>query len=192
MKKKLEKESEIKTEDGNAMANFALNPYMNAARIIGVYDDRLNATDQVDIYALLLKQKKQEDASGTRVPEVMLSAQAHALESIFTRCATIALQQEGMKNIEGCLRLGLKAQSQCRSTLETLGHIKNPSIIYAKQANISQGHQQVNNNMVPVEKHTENEKERQNGHRLEQSTSSAAIGINTNMAAMEEIKRSKN
>lgn len=34
-----------------------------------------------------------------------------------------------------------KAQSQCRATLETLAAIKNPPVIYAKQANISNGPQ---------------------------------------------------
>jgi len=39
----------------------------------------------------------------------------------------------------------LKAQSQCRATLEALAAIKNPPIVYARQANIAAGPQQVNN-----------------------------------------------
>ena len=45
------------------------------------------------------------------------------------------------------LRLALKAQSQCRATLETLAAIKNPPIVYARQANVTTGPQQVNNGM---------------------------------------------
>src|SRR5690606_26950893 len=43
------------------------------------------------------------------------------------------------------MRLALKAQSQCRTTLETLAAIKNPPVVFAKQANIAHGPQQVNN-----------------------------------------------
>ncbi len=40
-----------------------------------------------------------------------------------------------MPNIEGFMRMALRAQSQCRTTLETLAAIKNPPSVYARQAN---------------------------------------------------------
>jgi hypothetical protein len=43
-----------------------------------------------------------------------------------------------------------KAQNQCRMTLETLSTIKNPPVVYAKQANIAHGPQQVNNGTAPA------------------------------------------
>ena len=44
------------------------------------------------------------------------------------------------------VRLAFKAQSQCRSTLETLAEIKNPRpATFVRQANIANGPQQVNN-----------------------------------------------
>lgn len=42
-------------------------------------------------------------------------------------------------------KLALRAQNQCRMTLETLATIKNPPVVFAKQANIAHDHQQVNN-----------------------------------------------
>jgi hypothetical protein len=42
-----------------------------------------------------------------------------------------------MDEIDRYLRLGLKAQSQCRATLETLVQIKNPPVVVARQANIA-------------------------------------------------------
>ena len=48
------------------------------------------------------------------------------------------------------MRMALKAQSQCRATLETLATIKNPPAVFARQANIAQGPQQVNNGMMPA------------------------------------------
>jgi hypothetical protein len=46
---------------------------------------------------------------------------------------------------EANMRMGLRAQSQCRATLETLAAIKNPPIVYARQANVTTGPQQINN-----------------------------------------------
>jgi len=41
--------------------------------------------------------------------------------------------------------MALKAQGQCRTTLETLAAIKNPPVLFAKRANIAHGPQHVNN-----------------------------------------------
>jgi hypothetical protein len=46
------------------------------------------------------------------------------------------------------MQMVLKAQSQCRATLKTLATIKNPPVVFARQANIAQGPQQVNNEMM--------------------------------------------
>ncbi len=44
------------------------------------------------------------------------------------------------------MRLALKAQSQCRATIESLAEIKNPRpVAFVQQANIAHGPQQVNN-----------------------------------------------
>jgi hypothetical protein len=45
------------------------------------------------------------------------------------------------------MRLALKAQSQCRATLEALANIKNPPVVIARQANFAAGPQQVNNSV---------------------------------------------
>lgn len=80
--------------------------------------------------------------------EGMLVGQAAALSSIFHECARRAGLNMGqhMKASEQYMRLALKAQSQCRTTVETLAEIKNPRpVAFVKQANIAHGHQQVNN-----------------------------------------------
>jgi hypothetical protein len=46
--------------------------------------------------------------------------------------------------------MALRAQNQSRATLETLSAMKNPSVVITKQANISAGHQQVNNVLVDL------------------------------------------
>ena len=77
--------------------------------------------------------------------EAMLITQAIALEDLFVNLTRQGMMQERLSGMETSLRLALKAQSQCRATLETLAAVKNPPIVYVKQANISQGHQQINN-----------------------------------------------
>jgi hypothetical protein len=76
----------------------------------------------------------------------MLTAQAHTLDAIFHRLAQKATHSEYLNELDANLRLALKAQSQCRTTLETLAAIKNPQpLAFVRQANIAHGPQQVNN-----------------------------------------------
>ncbi len=50
------------------------------------------------------------------------------------------------ETVERYMKLALKAQSQCRSTLQAISKIKNPMIVgYVRQANVAYGPQQVNN-----------------------------------------------
>lgn len=77
--------------------------------------------------------------------EDMLFAQAIALQSLFVRLSEGALAAETIPNYDMKFRYALRAQSQCRATLETLATIKNPPVLFARQANVSNGPQQVNN-----------------------------------------------
>jgi hypothetical protein len=77
--------------------------------------------------------------------EDMLLAQAHTLDGLFAALATRAAMGTTVAVIDIYLRLALKAQSQSRATLQTLGELKAPKqVAFVGQANI--GHQvQVNN-----------------------------------------------
>ena len=77
--------------------------------------------------------------------ESMLIAQAHTLDGLFAKLASHALTSNELGKLERYMKLALKAQSQARATLQTLGDIKAPKqIAFVKQANI--GNQvQVNN-----------------------------------------------
>ena len=80
----------------------------------------------------------------------MLSSQAVALNAIFGELARRAALNMGehLGATETYLRLALKAQGQSRATLETLAAIKNPPVVFARQANIAHT-QQVNNVAAP-------------------------------------------
>lgn len=103
----------------------------------------------VDLAELLdgLREKAGRVLDGdTRPIEAMLYGQAATLETIFTSLARRATKQEHLKQFQAYLGLALKAQAQCRATLEALAEIKNPRpMAFVHQANISGGHQQVIN-----------------------------------------------
>ena len=80
--------------------------------------------------------------------ELMLFNQAMTLQAMFTALSRRASMNIGehMNAVDTYLRLALKTQSQCRTTLEALAEIKNPRpATFVKQANIANGPQQVNN-----------------------------------------------
>jgi len=66
--------------------------------------------------------------------ENMLQAQAIALDAIFAEMARRSAVNMGefLDATDRYIRLALKAQSQCRATVETLAVIKNPPVVYAR------------------------------------------------------------
>jgi len=79
-----------------------------------------------------------------REMEAMLVSSAKCLEVLAESLLVRGLRQDMWHHLEGFLKLGLKAQNQMRHTLETLGKLKNPPVVIAKQANLATN-QQVNN-----------------------------------------------
>ena len=87
--------------------------------------------------------------------EAMLFGQAKVLETMFTALARRASTNTGLKEYQMNLTLALKAQAQCRSTLEALAEIKNPRPVqFVKQANMTTGPQQVNNAYAGTPSHS--------------------------------------
>jgi hypothetical protein len=77
--------------------------------------------------------------------EGMLAAQAVALNAMFNNFSKRAIHADVMPRLETYFRLALKAQAQCRATVEAIAEIKFPkSATFIRQANIAQ-QQQVNN-----------------------------------------------
>ena len=129
--------------------------------------------------------------------ENMLYGQASALQSIFVNLTRQAANQEYLKQHETYLRLALKAQSQCRATLETLAAIKNPPVVIARQANIANGHQQINNGTAapPHAEEIQSEPSKLSGasHELlpDARTSGLASRVNQDVATVETLDRAK-
>jgi hypothetical protein len=140
-----------KVKEDLARAKTALRPEVRAAFVISEFGGH----PDVAALAVQLELGMNDICNNDlRSCEAVLYGQAHALQAIFVelaRQAAFQVKGEGwFPNYEAHMRLALKAQSNCRATLETLAAMKNPPMVFARQANIAQGPQQVNNGMMPA------------------------------------------
>ncbi len=105
--------------------------------------------DFVETAAVLRKHCDVLAKQDMRHAEDMLLNQAHALQAMFCDLARCAKKQSSLTQIQTLTVLALKAQSQCRATLQTLSDVKYPKqATFINQANIA-GQQQVNNGVQP-------------------------------------------
>src|SRR5258706_5752022 len=134
---------------GEMLVELGLSPIVAAAATAREFSSL--AGKGADLKAFVARVSEAVDAAvtgGLRLTEVTLGAQAIALDVIFNECAQRAASaaSSDLTSAEALLRLALKAQSQCRTTLLTLAEIKNPRpIAFVNQANFARGAQHVNN-----------------------------------------------
>jgi hypothetical protein len=140
----------------------------------------LGDSDMTACYQALQHSTQQVSKGDLSELEKTLAAQAFALDKIFNEMARRAALNMGehMDATDRYMRLALKAQSQCRAAVEALSNIKNPPIVYARQANIANGPQQVNNGMGLASPHAHKLETLQN-ELLEKSTSNK-LPVNAN------------
>lgn len=127
-----------------ALARVSVTPEV----LSGIVIKDLGFTKDNQLSDVVLELKKQTEAINrgdmTRAENILV-AQAHTLDALFTEMTRRALSAKHMDNLETYMRLALKAQSQSRATLQTLGELKAPkNVAFVKQANIGQN-VQVNN-----------------------------------------------
>jgi hypothetical protein len=136
-----------------ALATLAVDPSANAALVMSGYckDLGIRAVDLNALTEALGQATSAMWAGDMKHAEAMLLAQAHALQAMFMKLSVRASEQELIKHGEPYLRMALKAQNQCRMTLETLGALKKPPVVVAQQTNINHGgQQQVNIGTAPA------------------------------------------
>jgi len=176
-----------------ALAEFkSKSEYLSTAVIesfgVSIGDD-FNFPSTIKTLEKTIQQIKSGDLS--KIEEMYIS-QAMALEMMFTSLARRAKAQEKLLQYETHMRFALKAQNQCRATLQALVQLKQPSnTTFVKQANIAQGHQQVNNlaekNITP-----QNELLEDSYAQLDTGTTTTPKGIDTTLEALGKINRRKN
>jgi hypothetical protein len=175
-----------------ALAEFkSKSEYLSTAVIesfgVGIGDD-FNFPSTIKTLEKTIQQITSGDLS--KIEEMYIS-QAMALEVMFTSLARRAKNQEKLLQYETHMRFALKAQNQCRATLQALVQLKQPSnTTFVKQANIAQGHQQVNNlaekNITP-----QNELLKGNYAQLDTGTTTTPTGIDTTLEALGKINGRK-
>jgi hypothetical protein len=184
-----------------AVARTLSQPETSAASVIENWQK-----DTHDVNALAAELGKQVEAvngGDLRRAEGLLIAQAHTLDNIFANLARRATGQQYLPQWEAYMRMAMKAQNQCRMTLETLANIKNPPVVFARQANINNGgQQQVNNGSAApmpgqpshaAETAIEPSKllEAPNGERMDFGTKGKASRAHPRMATVGALKRTK-
>lgn len=182
------------------LTELQLSPFLNNALTLQVVaagnSDKIDITEAVEV----IKEKSQKIIAGDLSElEATLAAQVVTLNTIFNTLTLRSAHAMGnsLKFTETYMRLALKAQAQCARTAEILAAIKNPPIVIAKQANIAQGHQQINNgNQSP----THAGKTINSANELLSEDSNAPLdtrgtietgGIDKELATVETIDRSK-
>ena len=182
-------------DQATVLAEIHLRPTVQAALIIRDY---CSGTPELSsLMAGLVLQVDEVSGGNLGRAEAMLIAQAHSLDAIFCNLARRAKLNAGeyMAACETYLKLALKAQNQCRATLETLAAIKNPPIVYARQANIANGPQQVNNGLPSQAREIESEQSKLSGggnELLSDTRASALAGqIDPQLATVGQIDRAK-
>ena len=109
---------EKKAEQAKTLAQVAIRPSANAAAVISEYGKTFGDQNVVELMDVLIDSIENVNKGDLNRCEGMLMGQAYALQSIFMNLSLRSINQEYMKNVETFLRRALKAQSQCRATLE--------------------------------------------------------------------------
>lgn len=132
--------------EARSRADVALNPAANgmaATRLFarGSFGD-LPTTELFEAHVDWCKAAKAGDLSHQKA---MLAAQADALNSIFTEMARRAALNMGeyIGATETYMRLGLKAQAQCRATIEALDRLSSGRVQTVKHVYVNEGGQAI-------------------------------------------------
>lgn len=175
-------------------ALIATHSHMNAAGVIQEYAKTPFGEQDIGSVVAQLKSSTEAVNSGDMEQcEAMLMGQAIALQSMFTHMSRRVLCQKYQKHMESFFAMALKAQNQCRMTLETLNEIKFPrQVAFVRQANIANGPQQVNNRRISRTREKSRNRtnkllEQTNGNRLDSPAAPAAKHADSALAAVEAI-----
>lgn len=189
------------------MTEGMLDPSVRNAEVATLYSlsggwGNVGLTEAMQVLA---EKTKAVNGGDLRDLEGTLVAQSAALNSIFVELARRAQLNMGthLDATERYLKLALKAQGQCRTTIEALALLKNPPV-YARQANINNGGQQQVNNGVPTDPERsarppahEQKKpqtellEASHGQRMDTRAKSKARRGNQTLEAVGEVHRPK-
>ncbi len=193
------KYDKVKSEN-RQLAEIGLSPtLLNAATASVFTKGIIGEIDLTEAVEVMQENANKINAGDLKALEATLSSQVTSLDTVFNALARRANNSDTLTKLETYMRLALKAQAQCARTIEVLAAMKNPPVVFAKQANITNGNQQINNGSLPSNSHAHAGKTvNQPNELLEVNHGSKAMDIGTTqttsrkdkaMAAVETLDR---
>jgi hypothetical protein len=177
-----------------ASTEHLLKPSFLAAKVIDS-DKKQLSNDYIDLQytqAMLERSIGEVKDGNLANVEAMLYSQAFALNAMFATLMTRANRQECMPPTQALMSLAFKAQNQSRATLQALIDLKQPrQPTFVKQANIAQGHQQVNN-LVEKNQNPQNKLLEGETYDLDSRPQGKAKANDSVMEAVGKVHRGKN
>ena len=192
------------------IAEFALDPTLRNAHAAKTFaSGSIEGVEVGECHKVLMDIVARAKGGDLSELEANLAAQAVTLDAMFTELTRRAAMNMGthLGVTETYLRLAMKAQAQCRTTVETLAEIKNPrAVAFVRQANIAHGHQQVNNGEASSSASSrgragarENKTQRNkllegvsDGERMDTGTAGKAGGANPELATVGALYGAEN
>ena len=143
---KQDKQSESAREESERYANVSLAANYMSAILADSFTSTILPKAEIAHVASALSDKITTIQNGDmQAIEAMLIGQAQALQTMFVSLGRQAASKTSLPQYTAFMNLALKAQSQSRATIQALIELKYPKqATFVKQANISNGHQQVN------------------------------------------------
>ena len=145
-----------KQSDNEHYAKISLSASFMSAAISDSFTSALLPDAKLADVASALRDKVTTIQNGDMKPiEAMLIGQAQALQTMFVSLGRQAASKTSLPQYTAFMNLALKAQSQSRATIQALVELKYPKqATFVKQANIANGHQQINNGQASNETST--------------------------------------
>lgn len=177
-----------------AMARHGLRPTVRGLLTMHDFGRFSKADLNTTLEGLVKDVQAVQSGDMSRCEETLL-VQAHVLDVVFHDLLQLYKHNFDINfpAAEKLMRLAFKAQSQCRTTIEALSAVKNPPVVYARQANIAHGHQQVNNSVPDDVRMRKSESqpnkllEQNDGERLDPGATSEAGRSDTPLEAVGTV-----
>ncbi|MEP2735351.1 MAG: hypothetical protein ABJP34_03555 [Erythrobacter sp.] len=176
----LEIASEPGEKQAKTLARVSLAPGVRHAQAATAFASRLFGKDCqpsiMDSTEALADMLKEAEAGGKSTSSRMLAAQAVVLDTLFTNLAARSHDNMGqyLDASERYMRLALRAQSNCRATLEALGKLHQPREQTVKHVQVNEGGQAIVADHIH-QQGGQNEKSDKQSHATEAAGESASL-----------------
>lgn len=136
--------------DAKHMAEIATRPSVNSAAVMAVFSAPFGDLETPEVEKEIRNQIAAIKGGDMSNVEAMLYGQAIALQTIFVAESRRAQVQDRLPVFQAHFNLALRAQAQCRSTLEALAELKAPRATTFVQQQNNANQQLVNNGVAAV------------------------------------------